>query len=147
MCLSNLWDILERQGSLEHCSSWGLKSQSQLSWLNTQQQCSVQSLSHVYSFQPHWLQHARLLRTWNSPGKNTGVSSHSFLQGVFLTQGSNPGLLHCKQILYCLSQQGSSVLSLSLYIYICILTQWHNNCLLYIENYLKKNMVKKKVVI
>ena len=39
----------------------------------------------------------------DSPGKNTGVSSHSFLQGIFPAQGSNPGLLHCRQILYHLS--------------------------------------------
>ena len=31
---------------------------------------------------------------WNSPGKNTGVCCHSLLQGIFMTQGSNPGLLH-----------------------------------------------------
>jgi len=37
---------------------------------------------------------------WNSPGKNTGMGSHSFLQRVFPTQGSNPSLLHCRQILY-----------------------------------------------
>ena len=42
---------------------------------------------------------ARLLCLWNPPGKNTGVSSPSLLQGTFLTQGSNLGLLHCKQIL------------------------------------------------
>ena len=40
-----------------------------------------------------------LLCLWNSPGKNTPVSSHSLLQGIFLTQGSNPGLLHCRQTL------------------------------------------------
>ena len=39
--------------------------------------------------------------------KNTGVGSHSILQGIFLSQGSNPGLLHCRQIHYCLSHQGS----------------------------------------
>ena len=50
---------------------------------------------------------ARLLCPWNSPGKNHGVGSHSLLQGIFLTQGSNPGLLHCRQILYPLSHQGS----------------------------------------
>ena len=85
---------------------------------------------------------ARLLCPWNSPGKNTGVNSHSpvflpgkshgqrslvgyspwgrkeldmteqlnflnFLQGSFPTQGLNPGLLHCRQILYHLSHQGS----------------------------------------
>ena len=40
-----------------------------------------------------------------SPGKNTGVHSHSLLQGIFPTQGLNPGLLHCRQILYHLSHQ------------------------------------------
>ena len=49
----------------------------------------------------------RLLCPWNSPGKNNGVGCHSLLQGIFPTQGSNPGLLYCRQTLYCLSQQGS----------------------------------------
>ena len=44
---------------------------------------------------------------WNSPGKNTGVGSHSLLQGIFPTQGSNLGLLHHRQMLYRLSHQGS----------------------------------------
>ena len=43
---------------------------------------------------------------WNSPGKNTGVGSLSLFQGIFPTQGSNPGLLHCRQILCHLSYQG-----------------------------------------
>ena len=43
------------------------------------------------------------LGPWNSPGKNTGVGSHALLQGIFPTQGSNPGLLHCRQTLYQLS--------------------------------------------
>ena len=44
-----------------------------------------------------------------SPGKpkNTGMGSLSLLQGIFLTQRLNPGLPHCRQILYCLSHQGS----------------------------------------
>ena len=45
---------------------------------------------------------------WNSPGQNTGVGSLSLLQGIFPTQGLNPGLLHCRQILYQLSHKGSS---------------------------------------
>ena len=49
----------------------------------------------------------RLLCPWNSPGKNTGLGSHSFLEGIFLTQGSNSGLLHSRQILYHLSHQGN----------------------------------------
>ena len=43
----------------------------------------------------------------NSPGQNTGVGSHPLLQGIFPIQGSNPGLPHCRQILYQLSHQGS----------------------------------------
>ena len=43
----------------------------------------------------------------DSPGKNIGVSCRALLQGVFPTQGSNPDLLHCRQILYQLSYQGS----------------------------------------
>ena len=43
----------------------------------------------------------------DSPGKNTGVGCHVLLQGIFPTQGSNPGLPHCRWILYCLSHQGS----------------------------------------
>ena len=55
----------------------------------------------------HELRPARLLSPWNSPGKNTDVGCHSLLQDIFLTQGLNPGLLHCRQILYHLSFQGS----------------------------------------
>ena len=47
----------------------------------------------------------------NSPAKNTGVDCHSLLQGIFLTQGENPGLLHCRQILYHLNHQGSTLIS------------------------------------
>ena len=43
------------------------------------------------------------------PGKDTGVGCHFPLQGIFPTQGSNPGLLHCRQILYPLSYKGSPV--------------------------------------
>ena len=49
----------------------------------------------------------RLLCPWNSPGKNTGVGCHFLLQGIFPTQGWNPGLLHRRQIPYCLSHQKS----------------------------------------
>ena len=46
------------------------------------------------------------IQPWNSPGQNTGVGSLSLLQGIFPTQGSNPGLLHCRQLLYQLSHKG-----------------------------------------
>ena len=44
---------------------------------------------------------------WNSPGQDTGVGSSSLLEGIFPTQGSNPGLPHCREILYYMSHQGS----------------------------------------
>ena len=45
--------------------------------------------------------------SFHSPGKNTRVGCHAFLQGVFPAQRLNPGLAHCGQILYHLSLQGS----------------------------------------
>ena len=60
--------------------------------------CSVTS----DSLWPHGL-----YNPWNSPGQSTGVGSLSLLQGIFPTQGSNPGLPHCRQILYQLSHKGS----------------------------------------
>ena len=69
-----------------------------------------ESISHPVmsdSLQPHGLQPVRLLYSWNSPGKNTGLGCHSLLQGIFPIWGLNPGILHCRQILYCLSHQGS----------------------------------------
>ena len=59
---------------------------------------------------PHGLQPARLLCPWGSPGKSTGVGCHALLQGIFPTQGLNPGLPHCRWILYHLSHQGSPAL-------------------------------------
>ena len=48
-----------------------------------------------------------LYTPWTSPGQNTGVGSHSLLQGIFPTQGLNPGLPHFRQIFYQLSHQES----------------------------------------
>ena len=63
------------------------------------------ALSHVQLFVTHGLH-----SPWNSPGQNTGVSSLSLLQGIFPIQGSNPDLLHYRQILYQLSHKGSSII-------------------------------------
>ena len=67
-------------------------------------QCKVKvKVAHVSnSLRPHGL-----YNPWNSPGQNTGVGSHSFLQGIFPNQGSNPGLPYCRWILYQLSHQGN----------------------------------------
>ena len=70
------------------------------SWLPVNQwSCSVVS----DSLQPHGLEPTRLLHPWNFPGKSNGVGCHFLLQGIFPTQGSNPGLLHYRQMLYHLS--------------------------------------------
>ena len=64
-----------------------------------------QSLSRVRLFATPWTVACQAPLSMDSPVKNTGTGSHSLLQGIFLTQGSHPGLLHCEQILYCLSHQ------------------------------------------
>ena len=58
----------------------------------------VQSLSCVRLFVTPWTV-AHQAHPWTSPGKNTGVGCHFLLQGIFPTQGSNPGLLHCGRTL------------------------------------------------
>ena len=57
-----------------------------------------ESLSRVQFFATAWT-----IQSWNSPGQATGVGSCFLLKGIFPTQRSNPGLLHCRQILYQLS--------------------------------------------
>ena len=74
--------------------------------------CMLNHFSRSNSLRTHGLQPARLLCPWDSPGKNTGVGCRVFLQGIFPTQGSNPGLPHCRQILYQLGHQGSSLFSI-----------------------------------
>ena len=63
----------------------------------------VTSLSRV--LQPRGLQPTRLLHPWDFTGMSTGVGCHCLLQRIFLTQGLNSGLPHCKQMLYRLSHQ------------------------------------------
>ena len=59
------------------------------------------------SLRPHRLGPTRLLCPWDFPGNSTGVDCHFLLQGIFPSQGLNPGLLHCRQTLYHLSHQRS----------------------------------------
>ena len=48
---------------------------------------------------------------WNSPGQKTGVGSLFLLQRIFPIQGLNPGLPHCRQVLYQLGHRGSPEIS------------------------------------
>ena len=65
--------------------------------------CESESCSVLSdSLRPHIL-----CSLWNSPVQNTGVGSRSLLQRIFPTQGLNPGLPHCRRILYQLRHKGS----------------------------------------
>ena len=61
--------------------------------------------SRVQLCATHRRQPTRLLCPWDFPGNSTGVDCHFLLQGIFPTQGLNLGLLHYRQILYCLSHK------------------------------------------
>ena len=69
--------------------------------------CKSESVS--CSLGPHGLQPARLLCPRDSPGKNTGGGCHALLQGIFPTQGLNPGLQHSRQVLCHLSDQANNI--------------------------------------
>ena len=81
--------------------SAGLLSSEVSPWLVSESHSVVSA-----SLQPHGL-----YSPWNSPGQNTGVGSLSLLQGIFPTQGSNPGLPHCRWTRYQLSHRGSPCLA------------------------------------
>ena len=81
----------------------------------------VQSLSCVWLFTTPGTIASRLLCPWDFSDKNTGVGYHSLLQRIFPTQGSNLGLMHCRQILYHLSQQG---ILKHLFICDCVIMLW-----------------------
>ena len=68
---------------------------------------SIERMKESRSVMPDSLQLHGLYSSWNSLGQNTWVGSLSLLQGIFPTQGSNPGLLHCRRILSQLSHQRS----------------------------------------
>ena len=97
------------QRSLMGYSPWGYQESDtteQLTDTHTHTHSSkYESESHSVVSDSLW-QHG-LYIPWNSPGQNTGVGGLSLLQGIFPTQESNPGLPHCRLILYQLSHKGS----------------------------------------
>ena len=74
--------------------------------------CLITKMCLTLFLWPHGLESARHLCPWNFPDKNTVVGCHFLLQGIFPTQGSNPGLLRCRRILYQRSYEGSPITSL-----------------------------------
>ena len=76
--------------------------------------CHSESESHSVMSDSLWSD--GLYSPWYSTGQNIGVGSLSLLQGIFPTQGLNPGLLHCRQILYQLSHKWSPLIAILLFI-------------------------------
>ena len=87
--------------------SFLLVIQAEMRWLDCMVCVCVSRSVVSNSLWPHELQRTRLLCPWNSPGKNTGMGCHSLLQRIVPTLGFNPGLPHCREILYHLSYQES----------------------------------------
>ena len=86
--------------------------------------CVLSHFSRIRLFAAPWtvaLGYSQAALSMDSPSKNTGVGNHSLLQGIFLTHGWNPGLLHCRQILYHLNHRGSQLTSFKNMYYVCIL--------------------------
>ena len=107
-----LWDSL-KTGSGFEC----YKSKFLIIHYNSQVVCvcvcvCVLTLRHIWLFVIPWTIVHYTLCPWTSPEKNIGVGSHFLLQEIFLTQGSNPGLLDCRQSLYHLSYQRSPIVKL-----------------------------------
>ena len=79
---------------------------------------SISLLCQVWLLGTPWTGTYQVPHPWISPGKNTGAGYHSLLKVISLTQGSNPGLLHCRKILYHPIHQGSPQLSIFLKFFI-----------------------------
>ena len=97
------------KGSLVCCSPWGFKERYMTEWLNwTEMDYAVlHCFSRVWLCDPIDCSLPGSSVHGDSPGKNSGVGHYALLQGIFPTQWSNPGLLHCRQIPHQLSHQGS----------------------------------------
>ena len=91
--------------------------------------CVWQLLSRVQLSDP-------VVCPWGSPSKNTRVGSHSLFQGIFLTQGQNPDLLHCGQILYHLSPDVYRHICVYISVCVCIYIYIHIYMYVYIYIYI-----------
>ena len=108
LLLQTHWGTDFHSSLWSYCKVRNLPIRCLLSMLLEEMKVKVLATQSCLTLRPHGLWHVRLLCPWDSAGKNTGVGNRSLLQGLFLTEGSNLELLHCRQILYHLSHQGSS---------------------------------------
>ena len=91
---------LKKKGNSDTCNP-------RTTWMKLEDITLSEKWSARCSVKSNSLQSHGSYSPWNSPGQNTGVGSHSLLQGIFPTWGKDPGLSHCRQILYQFSYQGS----------------------------------------
>ena len=95
------WGVLRILKSVHTLDTLDTK-RSKSRWHRVTERVCVSMLSHfshVWLFATLWIIAPQAPLSMGSPGKNTGVGCHFLLQGIFPTQGSNLGLLHCRQIL------------------------------------------------
>ena len=95
----------------QHISNFSFRRLSEIIYEphNTQARCFINYTSCSSNLRYFFLRHlepTRLLCPWDLPGKNTGMGCHSFLQGMFLTQGSNPSYPSLQADSLPLSHQG-----------------------------------------
>ena len=95
------------QHSLDHRKSKTIPEKNLLKIVHVLKRKIIIKKKNFVKVSDSLLQPLGLHSPWNSPGQNSGVDSHSLLQGIFPTQESNQGLLHCSWILYQLSHKGS----------------------------------------
>ena len=97
MSLSKPWEMVKDRGKPAVLQSKVLQRVG-YGWATEQEQeVDKLCLTHL---QPHGRQLTKLFCPWDFPGKSTGMGGHLLLQGIFVTQGFNPHLLHHRWILY-----------------------------------------------
>ena len=91
----------------------------------------VKSLSRVRFFATLWIVAYQAFCPWNFPSKNTGVGCHFLLQEIFPTLESNPGLLHCRQMLLPFDLPGKFIASVVEFYLIFFISfrkiNWHSS--------------------
>ena len=120
----------EGQGSLVCCGPWGCKESDMTEWLKNNRALSRVSCAICSCAVLFLVAHSCLTLcdptdcsspgssvSEDSPGHNTGVGCHALLQRIFPTQGLNPGLPHCRQILYHLNHQRSPCYTVGPYLF------------------------------
>ena len=107
--LRERWDVIDNKGG----KNFPVKPETCFSTLQINSRPLLSSFCESHSVASDSLRPHGLRSPCNSPGQDTRVGGLSLLQGIFPTQGSNPSLPHCRQVLYQLSHKGSPIFFLT----------------------------------